>query len=167
MLKKMALATLLGLSTITPSYAEHKHDKRFYESFTNQDSLKQELENCQKTSIGYIRLSDLYLKQKDLGNSIEACEAALKQDPNSWEAYFNLSTNYTGLRQLDKAREYSKKAWNLCDNNVNRAHIMVNLACIESLCKNREGMRFYIDKGLEYDSTNKSLLKLSAMFQNQ
>ena len=95
---------------------KHDHSDGFYTKTYTQKNLPELLQELQKhpTGQGYVRLSDLYIKEKQWTNGAEAARKAIQINPKDWQGYFDLSTvlvetgDYDGAwRQLERCQKLS------------------------------------------------------------
>jgi tetratricopeptide (TPR) repeat protein len=78
--------------------------------------MQAEQVKAQPTVDGYINLSVAYYQAGEYAKCIEACEAALKLNPDNANAFNNICSSYILLNEPEKAAEACKKAIALAPN---------------------------------------------------
>ena len=165
-MKKIALATLLGLATFAQSAdADHKHNKEFYKSFNNVPSLVQELKGCQETYMGIVKLGEMYYKDNNYGLAISVTQKAINMDSANYLGWHNLSACYIKIKEIPDALKTEIKALTLAKTSEDFVHVYGGLAVIYSKLGDFERAREFLNKGLNIDYNNSNLLLIQSKLQ--
>ncbi|MBI4448405.1 tetratricopeptide repeat protein [Candidatus Woesearchaeota archaeon] len=131
-MKRVALGIMLGVSTLAGAV-----------------SAEDRISEAQRAkSQRYVTLSDECFAKKDLECAYENARQALRADPNSFDAYLNISTFHNRSREWYAAFEYAEKALLVAKSNDEKGDAYSNMSVACANLGDKAKARTYIREAI-------------------